>query len=227
MTTLITPPLSTLLARLFADAEATDAALERSATALSPEERGHLMTSATDYRAFYSRMKDSYLAVSRETGTLLYMLARATGARSIIEFGTSFGVSTLHLAAALKDNGGGHLIGAEFEPSKVVHARENLAAAGLSALVEIREGDALETLAHDLPDTIDLVLLDGAKGLYPSVLSLVETRLRVGAFVVADNADYCPEYLARVRSLTCGYLSVPFAGDVELSMKLAPSGAAR
>jgi len=107
MTTLTTPPLSTLLARLFADAQATDATLEQKAATLSPEERAKLMTSATDYQVLYSRMKDFHLAVSRETGTLLYMLARATGARSIIEFGTSFGISTLHLAAALKDNGGG------------------------------------------------------------------------------------------------------------------------
>jgi predicted O-methyltransferase YrrM len=227
MTTLTTPPLSTLLARLFADAQATDATLEQKAATLSPEERAKLMTSATDYQVLYSRLKDFHLAVSRVTGTLLYMLVRATGARSIIEFGTSFGISTLHLAAALKDNGGGRLIGTEFEHSKVVHARENIAAAGLSNLVEIREGDALQSLAHDLPDTIDFVLLDGAKALYPSVLSLVETRLRAAALVVADNADYCPEYLARVRSPAGGYLSVPFAGDVELSMKFDASGATR
>ena len=73
-------------------------------------------------------------------------------------------------------------------------------AAGLSDLVEIREGDALETLARDLPETIDLVLLDGAKPLYPRVLSLIEKRLRVGALIVADNADWCADYLARVRS---------------------------
>ena len=225
MTTLVTPPLSTLLARLFADAEVTDAILDKEIATLSPEEHAKLMTGATEYQALYSRMKDFHLAVSRETGTLLYMLARATGARSIIEFGTSFGVSTLHLAAALKDNGGGHLIGTEFEPSKVAHARKNIDAAGLSNLVEIREGDALQSLAHNLPDTIDFVLLDGAKALYPSVLSLVETRLRAGAFVVADNANYSPEYLARVRSPAAGYLSVPFAGDVELSMKLGTSGA--
>jgi predicted O-methyltransferase YrrM len=226
MTTLSTPPLSTLLARLFADADETDAILEQKVATLLPEERAKMMTGATDYQALYSRMKDFHLAVSRETGTLLYVLARATGARSIIEFGTSFGVSTLHLAAALKDNGGGHLIGTEFEPSKVVHARENIDAAGVSDLVEIREGDALQSLSHNLPDTIDFVLLDGAKALYSSVLSLVETRLRAGAFVVADNADYSPEYLTRVRSPAEGYLSVPFAGDVELSMKLGTSGAA-
>jgi predicted O-methyltransferase YrrM len=148
------------------------------------------------------------------------MLARSARARTIVEFGTSFGISTLHLAAALRDNGGGRLIGSEFEPSKIARARANLGAAGLSDLVEIREGDALQTLARDLPDAVDLVLLDGAKSLYSSILSLLEDRLRGGAFIVADNADDSPEYLARVRSAAGGYLSVPFADDVELSMRL-------
>jgi predicted O-methyltransferase YrrM len=225
MTTLTTPPLAALLARLFADAEATDAVLEQRNANLSPEERAKLIASATGYQAFYSRMKDIHLAVSRQTGTLLYLLARAIRARSIVEFGTSFGISTLHLAAALRDNGGGLLIGTEFEPSKVLHARENLTAAGLSDLAEIREGDALQTLARDLPDTIDLVLLDGAKSLYPGILSLVEPRLRAGALVIADNANYSPDYLERVRSSTGGYLSTPFADDVELSMRLGePNG---
>lgn len=97
----------------------------------------------------------------------------------------------------------------------------------MSDLAEVREGDALQTLVHDLPDTIDLVLLDGAKTRYPNNLSLVETHLRAGAFVVANNADYSPDYLARVRSSTSGYLSIPFADDVELSMRLDGPGAAR
>ncbi len=133
------------------------------------------------------------LAVSRETGTLLYMLARSCRARTIVEFGTSFGISTLHLAAALRDNGGGRLITSEFEPSKVARARDNLTAGGLIDLVEIREGDALQTLKVDLPDTIDLLLLDGAKALYPGESSsLVESRLRPGALIVADDAHYSP-----------------------------------
>jgi predicted O-methyltransferase YrrM len=148
------------------------------------------------------------------------VLARSIKARSIVEFGTSFGISTLHLAAALRDNGGGHLIGSEFEPSKLAHARENLTAAGLSDLVEIREGDALESLSQDLPATIDLVLLDGAKPLYLKVLALLEPRLHAGSLIVADNADWSPEYLARVRAADGGYLSVPFGADVELSMRL-------
>jgi predicted O-methyltransferase YrrM len=148
------------------------------------------------------------------------MLARSMRARSIVEFGTSFGVSTLHLAAALRDNDGGRLITTEFEPSKVERARKNLTEAGLIDLVEIREGDALLMLGTDLPEVIDLVLLDGAKGLYPDILRLLESRLRPGALIVADNADYSPDYLAHVRSPANGYLSTPFGDEVELSMRL-------
>jgi len=219
MNTLTTPPLATLLSQLFTDADTTKATLMAkfsSAELKAIKEQGD-----GNYREIYAKMKDFHLAISQETGALLYMLARACSARSVVEFGTSFGVSTLHLAAAIRDNGGGKLIGSEFEPSKVAQARENIKAAGLSDLVEIRDGDALETLARDLPETIDLVLLDGAKALYLPVLSLLERRLRTGALIIADNADWNPDYLAKVRSSTGGYLSVPFAGDVELSMKLA------
>jgi predicted O-methyltransferase YrrM len=163
--------------------------------------------------------RELYLPVSPTTGRLLYMLARASGARSIVEFGTSFGLSTIHLASALRDNGGGRLVGSEFEPAKVARARENVAAAGLADLVEIREGDAKDTLARDLPATLDLALLDGAKVLYPQILALLEPRLRPGALVIADNADDSPEYLEVVRG-SGRYLSVPFADDVELSMRL-------
>jgi predicted O-methyltransferase YrrM len=221
MSTLTTAPLAPLLDRLFEEAAETSSASIPEMAELSCEERTRLMRSKTDYLDFYGRLKDLPLAVSRETGALLYMLARSCRARTIVEFGTSFGISTLHLAAALRDNGGGHLITSELEPSKVARARNNLTVAGLIDLVEIREGDALLMLGVDLPETIDLVLLDGAKALYPEILSLVESRLRPGAMIVADNADYSPDYLARVRSLANGYLSTPFAEDVELSMRLS------
>jgi predicted O-methyltransferase YrrM len=219
--TLGTPRVAELLARLFADAEASDLELRKRFGALPPEERARRMADASaDYRQFYGRAKDLYLAVSKETGRLLYMLARANGARSIVEFGTSFGISTIHLAAALRDNGGGRLVGSELEPDKAARACKNLEAAGLSDLVEVREGDALETLARDLPDAIDFVLLDGHKPLYPRILDQIAPRLRPGACLVADNADASPEYLARVRKPGGGYLSVPFAADVELSVVL-------
>ncbi|NOV16537.1 O-methyltransferase [Ensifer adhaerens] len=218
MNTLKDIRLASLLDRLFDEA---DAATSPGLAGLSHAERDRLMHSKTEYLDFYSRMKDLWLPVSRQTGELLYMLARSSGARTIVEFGTSFGLSTLYLAAALRDNGGGQLITSEFEPSKIARARQNLADAGLIDLVEIREGDALTTLSMDLPESIDLLLLDGAKPLYPEVLSLVESRLRPGALVVADDADHCPDYLDRVRSTSGGYLSTPFADDIELSMRAA------
>jgi predicted O-methyltransferase YrrM len=220
MTTLTAAPLAPLLDRLFEEAALATPATSPAIADLSAADRERLRRSKTDYIDFYQRLKDLPLPVSRETGVLLYMLARSSCARDIVEFGTSFGISTLHLAAALRDNGGGRLITTEFEPSKVARARENLTAGGVIDLVEIREGDALKTLSADLPATIDFLLLDGAKALYPDVLALVEDRLRPGALLVADDADVSPEYLARVRSPAKGYVSTPFGEDVELSMRI-------
>ncbi|MFI8222265.1 O-methyltransferase [Pseudomonas sp. NPDC085632] len=217
MTTLTTEPLASLIERLYAQASAATNPLLNS---VPGEERERLMHSKTEYLKLYEMLKDLWLPVSRDTGKLLYMLARSTKAKAIVEFGTSFGLSTLHLAAALRDNGGGVLIGSEFEPSKIELARHHFVEGGVSDLVEIRQGDALLTLATDLPESVDLLLLDGAKALYGDVLSLVEKHLKPGALVVADNTDYCPEYLAYVRAPQNGYLSVPFADDIELSMRL-------
>lgn len=215
--TLTSIPLTSLLERLFKQAEA---ATSPAIANVSREERERLMHSKTEYLDFYNLLKELWLPVSRETGVLLYMLARSSNARNIVEFGTSFGISTLHLAAALRDNGGGLLISSEFEPSKVVQARKHLDEGRLADLVEIREGDALKTLAADLPPSVDLLLLDGAKALYTDVLKLVESHLRSGALIVADNADYSPDYLAHIRAPGSGYLSLPFGEDVEVSMWL-------
>jgi len=206
-----------LLTRLFAEA---DAAASPEFARIPRAERERLLRSRTEYLDLYSRMKDLWIPVSPETGALLYILARGSKARTIVEFGTSFGLSTIHLASALRDNGGGRVITTEFEPSKIERARTHIEEAGLSDLVEIREGDALETLSRDLPETIDLLLLDGAKALYSDVLDRVADRLRPGALVVADNADYCPDYLERVRAGDGQWLSTPFADDVELSVRL-------
>lgn len=220
MSTLTSPPVSTLLTRLFADAAATDTTLAQMRRQMTPDEQAAMHTQSNDYRTMYGRLKHAHLAVSAGTGKLLYLLARGCKARSIVEFGTSFGISTLHLAAALRDNGGGRLIGTEFEPSKIEHARQNLQQAGLADLVEIRAGDALESLSENLPAPVDLVLLDGAKQLYVPIFDLLAPQLRSGSLIVADNADWVPEYLVRVRADDGGYLSVPFADDVEVSIKL-------
>lgn len=220
MNTLATPRFTELTDRLFIDNDRTRAVMLQKYAAMTPAEKGAVFGPSGQYREFYSQAKDVHLAVSRETANLLFVLSRSMGATTVVEFSTSFGISTLYLAAALRDNGGGHIITSEFEPSKIEHAKANFEAAGLSDLIEIRAGDALETLATALPEKIDLVLLDGAKQLYPRILALLEPRIRVGGLIVADNADMCPEYLEHVRNRANGYLSLPFGEDVELSQKL-------
>ena len=132
------------------------------------------------------RIKDFFVALSPKQGTLAYMIARSIGARRIVEFGTSFGISTIYLAAALRDNGGGVVIGSEMQPSKLERARAHVAEAGLGDVAEIRGGDARETL-KDPGGTVDLVLLDGAKQLYLEMLELLTPQLRTGSVILADN----------------------------------------
>jgi predicted O-methyltransferase YrrM len=90
-----------LLDRLFDEAATAWDRAKPTIGEISPEERDRCMRSKTEYLDFYGRLRDLPLAVSREAGVLLYMLARGCGARTIVEFGTSFGISTLYLAAAL------------------------------------------------------------------------------------------------------------------------------
>lgn len=189
---------------VMADMEALETTIEQTAAEMIADER-------MNYRAVCHGYADHFLSVSPAFGRFLYAVARARGATRIVEFGTSMGLSTIYLAAALRDNGGGYLIGSELEPSKVARARANLEAAGLADLVEIREGDALDTL-WDVGDEVDLLLVDGAFSLYLPVLRLVEPRLRPGAVILGENA-FEPDYLAYVRDPANGYVSQPLPLD--------------
>lgn len=187
-----------------ADMEASGATLEQVAAEMIAEER-------VNYRAIYRGYAENFLNVSPAYGRFLYMIARACKATRIVEFGTSMGISTIYLAAALRDNGGERLIGSELEPAKVARARANLDAAGLGDLVDIREGDALETL-KDVGGDVDLLLIDGAFALYLPVLKLIEPRLTPGAVVLGENA-FEPDYLDYVRNPANGYVSQPLPVD--------------
>jgi predicted O-methyltransferase YrrM len=171
-------------------------------------------------------MKDFYIPVSREQGRFLYLTARALGARHAVEFGTSFGISTIYLAAAIKDNGGGRVIGSEIEPSKRHRALANLERAGLGAFAEVRLGDALETL-REVPEPVDLLLLDGWKDLYLPVLGLLEPRLRPGSVVLADNIftfrRSLRPYVEYVQSGEHGFVSTTLhiADGFEYSVRVA------
>ncbi len=170
-----------------------------------------------------SVLKEVYIPVSREQGEFLYLTARAIGARRIVEFGTSFGISTIYLAAAVKDNGGGVVIGTEIEPSKHQQAMANVKEAGLEEAVEVRLGDALETLG-DVPEPLDMVLLDGVKELYLPVLELIKPSLRPGAVVMADNIFMFKKslrsYVEYVQSGKNGFQSttLPIADGFEYSI---------
>jgi predicted O-methyltransferase YrrM len=139
-----------------------------------------------DWQDMFARTKDMYLPLEPEQGGLLYVAARAIGARRIAEYGTSFGVSTLYLAAAVRDNGGGTVIGSEILPEKAEIARANFAEAGMSEFIDLRVGDARETLKN-CGGPLDLVLLDGWKDIELDVLRILEPQLRRGALVFTDN----------------------------------------
>lgn len=214
MDTLTSAPVADVLARLFAEAHAADEPLHAQwAEALhdtnSAEVAQLLAREAADYQGVYHEYADNFLNVSAELGRFLYICARARRARRIVEFGTSFGISTIHLAAALRDGGGGQLVSTEIEPSKAQRAQQNLAAAGLDQVVDIRVGDALETLRGGVGGNIDLVLLDGAWSLYLPVLELLEPHLNPGALVIGENAiDESGDYLTYVRNPANGYRSI-------------------
>jgi predicted O-methyltransferase YrrM len=135
---------------------------------------------------------DVYIPISREQGALLYLIGRAIQARRIVEFGSSFGISTIYLATAVLDNlhsrpgAEGQVIGSEMEPHKHAVATQNLVAAGLSDIAKILPGDALETF-QTVEAPVDLVLLDGWKELYLPVVKLLKPKLRPGAVVMSDN----------------------------------------
>ena len=133
-------------------------------------------------------MKKAYIAISRQQGEFIYDLLLQRKATHIVEFGTSFGISTLYLGAAAKENGG-KVITTELLPEKCVVARQNFKQANLEEIIELREGDALETL-RDIPDGIDFLLLDGWNDLYLPLLQLLEPKLRKGALIYTDNASF-------------------------------------
>ena len=183
--------------------------------------RGHHPIEGVDE----DRLSDCYLAVPPKEGRFLYLTARAIAASRVVEFGTSFGVSTIYLAAAVKDNGGGLVIGTELEAQKHERAVDNVARAGLSEYVDIRHGDALETLG-DTPSPVDLVFLDGWKQLYLPVLELLTPLLRMGSVVLADNIntfkrDLRP-YVEHVQSPGSGFVSatMPISDGVEYSVRV-------
>ncbi|GAA4011392.1 class I SAM-dependent methyltransferase [Allokutzneria multivorans] len=210
MTTLRDPRVASALDRLFARADEDDERLQGSWTA-------DFATSTPQEQA--DAAAEVVMPISAAGGRMLYALVRAIRPARVVEFGTSFGISALHLGAAVRDNGSGHVVTTELSASKAASARETFAEAGLDDVITVLVGDARETLADDEP--VDFVLLDGWKDLCLPVLRLLEPRLAPGTLVVADDIDMpsMKPYLDHVRDPRNGYECVTF--PVEDGMEIS------
>lgn len=216
--TLSTEPVAGVLDRLFALAKEEDP-LAKERVNRREAELGRRLNQAEKYEIYGDRPP---LAISREVGQLLYILAMSRPAPLIVEFGASLGISAIHLAAAIHDKGQGSLITTEMLTTKAQAARTNLAVAGLADLVEVRVGDAVQTL-RDIDGGVDLVFLDGRNDLYVEVLRLLEPRLSPGALVIADLSHDDPDlipYLEHVRDPDGAYTSTCLALDAGVEMSV-------
>lgn len=217
MSILHDPELGKLLARLHNKSDEQREAMRVHAAAETDPAR---------IKAFRS---DKLVALDRDKAEFCYQLCRAGNARRIVEIGTSHGVSTLYLAAAVRDNlraGGGEgiVIGTEYEPAKAKAARQHFAEAGLSRYIDLREGDLRETLKQiDAP--VDFVLVDIWISMARPALEMVAPHLRPGAIVICDNteqhrSDYA-DYFAFLNDPANGFrtLTLPFDGGLEFSVR--------
>ncbi|MYS84898.1 O-methyltransferase [Embleya scabrispora] len=215
--TLADPRVRTALDRMFEQAEQDDdvaarmdAELPGGFEPLSPREQAEAAA-------------EIYMPISAGGGALLYNLVRAVRPATVVEFGMSFGISTLYLAAAVRDNGAGRVVTTELSKDKIAAARRTFAETGLDDVITVLEGDARETL-RELDGPADLVLLDGWKDLCLPVLRLLEPQLRPGTLVVADDVELSnlQPYLDYVRDPENGYHNVTFPVEdgMEISCRL-------
>lgn len=129
----------------------------------------------------------AYLPISRQQGEDLRQMIIKHDCKNVVEFGASFGISTIYLADAVRETGG-KLISTELLESKANRALENISNAGLSNYVDLRIGDAMETL-KDYAEPIDFLFLDGWKDLYLPLFKMLESRFHQGTLIYADNMD--------------------------------------
>ena len=218
MSVLRDPELERLLDGLHARSDGQVAALRRYETERTQQ------TPIGEVKAFLS---DKLVALDRDKAEFCYQLCRATDARRIVEIGTSFGVSTLYLAAAVRDNihaagGNGVVIGTEYEPAKASAARSHFAEAGVSGCIDLREGDLRETL-KEIEGPMDFMLVDIWIGMARPALELVTPHLRPGAIVVCDNTEKYrneySDYFAFLEESGFRTMTLPFDGGLELSVR--------
>jgi len=160
--------------------------------------------------------KDVLLSISKEQGVGLRRLIIENNIKNIVEFGTSFGISSLFLAQGAKETGG-NIITTELIASKAQVATKNFEKAGVADLIEVRVGDAMETLKnHNEP--VDLLLLDGWKDLYLPLFRMLEPNFHENTLIYVDNADMADSqrFLSTVSQMNRYRLHSQFAGKVVL-----------
>ena len=217
------PPLEALLQRLQADSLAQEA--ETSAWFRRRGEAGELNWDGFDDKS-HRFMADKFVALPHDKAEFCYSLCRSLDARRVVEVGTSFGVSTLYLAAAVRDNGGGLVIGTEHEAQKAKAARATFDAAGLSTFIDLREGALRQTL-KSLEGPIDFVLVDIWVEMARPALELIAPHLRRGAIVCADNTASVRTpyryYFEFVNDPANGFITMtlPFEGGLEMTVKVS------
>lgn len=134
-----------------------------------------------------SDFKNAYLPISRTQGEDLRQMIVRNNCKCIVEFGTSFGISTIYLADGASQIGG-KVITTELIESKAKTAISNIKEAKLDEYVEVKIGDAMETLkGHATP--IDFLFLDGWKDLYLPFFKMLEPNFHQGTLIYADNMD--------------------------------------
>ena len=214
------PNLQALVDRLQALSQGQEA--ETGAWFAERAKRGELSWDGFDETS-HRYMADKLVALEPDKAAFCHQVCRAIGARRIVEVGTSFGVSTLYLADAVRANGGGGVIGVEHEPAKAAKARAHFAEAGLSEFIDLREGDLRETL-QDLQGPIDFVLMDIWVEMARPAIELIFPHLRTGAVIVADNTERVRGPYARYFEFLAGHgvstLTLPFAGGLEFSVRV-------
>ncbi|KAJ9144097.1 O-methyltransferase [Pleurostoma richardsiae] len=183
-------------------------------------------------RSFDEVMQDKFIALDEDKSQYLYALCRAINAKTVVEAGTSYGVSTIYLALAVSANvaatsSTGRVIATEHEPAKADKARQHWQQCGdvVRNVIDLRVGDLRETLKQDL-GVVDLLLLDIWTPMALPTLKLVQPRMRKGAVVITDNtvssAKSYKEFLTHIRDPNSGFinLTLPYKGGLEMSVYL-------
>lgn len=157
---------------------------------------------------FVGSVEDAHVPISTASARQLYSVVRTIRPPTVVEISSRDRILTLHLAAAVRDNGAGHMFATELSDKAVGAIRQLFVAAGIGDIVTVLDADALDKLRQTSGE-VGAKSFEGWKDLYLPVLQLIESRLPSGSLIVAGSADRpgAATYLEYVRNPINGYLS--------------------